>query len=136
MAYIIRNFDLADLRPSTGVGIKIPFDGPTGVTTTYSTKDAVKSNLLNYILTGKRERIFNPTFGSGLPELLFEPVNDDLAARIENLILGGVEQYFPRVIVNNIEINLSPDNSTVNIYMNYSVTNTNIEDEFELNINR
>jgi hypothetical protein len=36
------------------------------VNTTYTTQDAIKSNLINFILTGKRERIMNPGFGAGL----------------------------------------------------------------------
>ena len=66
MAYIVRNVDILDLQPSTGVGISLPFNGPTGINTTYTTKDAVKSNLLNFILTGKKERVMNPSFGSGV----------------------------------------------------------------------
>ena len=45
MPYIVRNVDVLDINPSTGVGIKVPFDGPTGINTTYTTKDAIKSNL-------------------------------------------------------------------------------------------
>ena len=50
MAYIVRNVDVLDLKPSTGVGIDLPFNGPTGINTTYTTRDAVKANLLNFIL--------------------------------------------------------------------------------------
>ena len=97
MPYIVRNVDVLDTKPSTGVGIKVPFDGPTGINTTYTTKDAIKSNLLNFILTGKRERVFNPSFGSGVRELLFEPITEDIVDQIDNLIRGGVEAYFPTV---------------------------------------
>ena len=78
MAYIVRNVDILDLKPSTGVGISLPFNGPTGINTTFTTKDAVKSNLLNFILTGKRERIFNPNFGSGIRDVIFQPITEDL----------------------------------------------------------
>ena len=37
MAYIVRNVDVLDLKPSTGVGISIPFDVQTGINTTYTT---------------------------------------------------------------------------------------------------
>ena len=53
MAYIVRNVDVLDTKPSTGIGITVPFDGPTGINTTYTTKDTIKSNLLNFILTGR-----------------------------------------------------------------------------------
>ena len=47
MTYIVRNIDVLDTKPSTGVGIALPFNGPTGINTTYTTRDAIKSNLLN-----------------------------------------------------------------------------------------
>lgn len=135
MAYIVRNVDILDLQPSTGVGISIPFNGPTGINTTYTTREAIKSNLLNFILTNKRERLLNPGFGSGVGELLFEPITEDLVDQIENLIVGGVNAYFPNVQINDLRVDLSSNNQTVTIYLNYSVINTNIEDELQVNFN-
>ena len=135
MTYIVRNVDILDLKPSTGVGISLPFDGPTGINTTYTTKDAIKSNLLNFILTGKRERIMNPGFGSGIRDVIFEPISEDITDQVENLIYGGVETYFPQVQINSLNVELSPDNLTVIINLNYSIINTNIEDELQININ-
>jgi phage baseplate assembly protein W len=135
MAYIVRNVDILDLQPSTGVGISIPFNGSTGINTSFTTKDATKSNLLNFILTGKRERIMNPSFGSGVRDLLFQPITEDLVDQIENLIVGGVNAYFPQIQINEIRVDLSSNNQTVTIYLSYSVINTNIEDELQININ-
>ena len=135
MAYIVRNVDVLDLKPSTGVGISLPFNGPTGINTTYTSKDAIKSNLLNFILTGKKERVMNPSFGSGVRDLLFEPITENLTDQIEGLIFGGVETYFPQVQINSLTVDLSPDTRTVTIYLGYSVINTNIEDELQINLN-
>ena len=134
MAYIVRNVDVLDLKPSTGVGIDLPFNGPTGINTTYTTKDAVKANLLNFILTVKRERVMNPTFGSGVRDLIFEQQTDELTDQIEDLIIGGEEVYFPQVQINTLNVVQSPDSYTVTIYLNYSVINTNIQDELQINI--
>jgi uncharacterized protein len=108
---------------------------PTGVNTTYTSKDAIKSNLLNFILTGKKERVMNPSFGSGVRDLLFEPITENLTDQIEGLIFGGVETYFPQVQINSLTVDLSPDTRTVTIYLGYSVINTNIEDELQINLN-
>jgi|TARA_R110000751_G_scaffold32602_8_gene81850 phage baseplate assembly protein W len=134
MAYIVRNVDVLDLKPSTGVGIDLPFNGPTGINTTYTTKDAVKANLLNFILTGKRERVMNPTFGSGVRDLIFEQQTEDLTDQVEDLIIGGVEAYFPQVQINTLNVVQSPDSYTITIYLNYSVINTNIQDELQINL--
>ena len=135
MAYIVRNVDILDLKPSTGVGIALPFNGPTGINTTFTTKDAIKSNLLNFILTGKRERIMNPNFGSGVRDLLFEPITENITDQIENLIYGGVETFFPQVQINTLTVELDPNNFRVTINLNYSVINTKIEDELQINFN-
>ena len=133
--YQFRNIDILDLKPSTGVGIKVPFDGATGLNTTFTTQDAVKSNLLNFLLTGKRERVLNPGFGSGLREAMFVPMTDDLSTHITDLIIGGGNDFFPTVVINSLNIEFNQEASTAIINLNYSVINTNIEDEIQININ-
>ena len=135
MAYITRNVDILDLQPSVGIGISIPFNGATGINTTYTTQDSIKSNLLNFLLTGKRERVMNPGFGSGLREALFQPLTEDLVEQIENLIINGVDTFFPTVSINNLDVQLDQNSSTATITLNYSITNTNIEDELQINVN-
>jgi|TARA_B100000900_G_scaffold379138_1_gene363831 phage baseplate assembly protein W len=135
MPYIVRNIDVLELKPSTGIGVSVPFDGPTGINTTFTTKDTIKSNLINFILTGKRERIFNPSFGSGVRELLFQPITDDIIDQVDNLIRGGVESYFPTVDIQDLEVTLQPENHSFNIYISYTIINTNIEDEVQITFN-
>ena len=135
MAYIVQNVDVLDLKPSTGVGISVPFDGATGINTTYTTTDTIKSNLINFLLTGKRERVMNPNFGSGLREILFEQLTADTTTTINDLIKGGVEEFFPQVVIQNLDITLDENNQTINIYLKYTIINTNIEDELQLNLN-
>tara|TARA_R100000664_G_C2653012_1_gene72766 strand:+ start:15 stop:434 length:420 start_codon:yes stop_codon:yes gene_type:complete len=134
MPYIVRNIDVLDIQPSTGIGITVPFDGPTGINTTFTTKDTIKSNLLNFILTGKRERVFNPSFGSGVRDLLFQPITDDIIDQVDNLIRGGVENYFPTVDIQDLEVTLKPDDLRIEIYLSYTIINTNIEDEIQINL--
>jgi phage baseplate assembly protein W len=134
MPYIVRNIDVLDIKPSTGIGISVPFDGSTGINTTFTTKDTIKSNLLNFILTGKRERVFNPSFGSGVRDLLFQPITDDIIDQVDNLIRGGVESYFPTVDIQDLEVTLRPDNLRIEIYLSYTIINTNIEDEIQINL--
>ena len=37
----------------------------------------------------------NPSFGSGIRDVIFEQITDERIDQIENLIYGGVELYFP-----------------------------------------
>jgi hypothetical protein len=66
--------------------------------------------------------------------LIFEQQTDELTDQVEDLIIGGVEVYFPQVQINSLNVSQSPDNYTVTIYLNYSVINTNIQDELQINI--
>lgn len=135
MAYNIININPLDLQPSKGVGIKIPFDGSTGLNITYTTKEATKSNILNFLLTGKRERIMNPNFGAGIREQLFEQITSNNIENIEDTIKFGLNDYFPQVKLNNLTINSFPDQNIIQIYFSYSIRNTNIQDEIIINFN-
>lgn len=135
MAYNIININPLDLQPSKGVGIKIPFDGPTGLNVTYTTKEATKSNILNFLLTGKRERIFNPIFGAGIREQLFEQITSNTIENIEDIIKFGLNDYFPQIQLNNLTVSSSPDQNLIQIYFSYSIKNTNIQDEIIINFN-
>ena len=135
MAYIVRNVDILDLKPSTGVGVSVPFNGPTGLNTTFTTQDAIKSNLLNFILTGKRERVMNPGFGSGLRDVIFEQLTPEVIDTIEDIIINGVDLYFPQITIGALNVSLDPETQTVSIFLNYTVDNTNITDELQINLN-
>ena len=135
MAYNIININPLDLQPSKGVGIKVPFDGPTGLNVTYTTKEAVKSNILNFFLTGKRERIMNPIFGAGIREQLFEQITNNTAENLEDIITFGLNDYFPQIQLIDLNINASPDQNLIQIYFSYSIKNTNMQDEITINFN-
>ena len=135
MAYNVVNINPLDLQPSKGVGIKVPFDGPTGLNITYTTKEAVKSNILNYFLTGKRERIMNPNFWAGVREQLFEQITQGTADNMRDIIEFGLNDNFPQISINSLQVSSSPDQNIIQIYFSYSIKNTNIQDEIVINFN-
>jgi uncharacterized protein len=130
--YIFRNNLNGNKRPSTGVGISLPFDGPTGINSTYTTQAAIKSNLLNYLLTDNRERVFNPNFGSGIRGMLFEQIDTSTAAELRSMITQELATYFPNIIIEKLDVTPIEDLNTLQIYFRYSVALTNIEDEIQV----
>lgn len=111
-----------DLGQPRGIGISVVFNNDTSVfNTTTTTKEQVKSNLINYILTNKGERLFDPTFGGDLRASLFEPDTafDSVTARLENEIYA----YVPNIIIRDIMINRVSDSNLVNIILDYSINN-------------
>ena len=113
-----------DVGQPRGIGISILFNNGNNVfNQTFTTKDQVKSNLINYILTDKGERLFDPSFGGNLRASLFEPDTsfDNIAARLENEIYA----YVPNIIIRNIVIKKFSDENIVNIVLDYSINNQN-----------
>lgn len=113
--------DPRDLEANKGIGISVPFNGKGVFNTTYSTKDQIKSNLINLLLTRKGERIENPEFGADLPFLLFENIDDNLYQQLQNQIIESVTNFVPEVILTNIEIIPETDQNTLYVNISYQI---------------
>lgn len=133
MAFNVRRINPLDLQPRKAVGIALPFQGRAVFNSTFTTKDATKSNLINFFLTGKNERVFNVDFGAGLKNLLFENITQESIDDIKSSIERGLEVYFPQVIVNSMQLSPQPDSNTVSFELKYAVRETNITDELVIN---
>lgn len=121
MAFPIRTVNPLDINPSTGVGVSLNY-GVEGVfETTYTTFEATKNNLLNFLLTGTGERYLNPTFGFGLQSYLFEQLDDVTNATIQEDIQVAVSTYFPTVTIDEVNINLLPDTNQLDIKLTFSI---------------
>ena len=133
MAFEIKKIDPIDLQPRKAVGVSLPFSGKAVFNQTFETKQAIKTNLINYFLTGKGERYLNPTFGNQLQNLLFEQLTQDNVKEIDQLVRNDLEFYFPRV--EPVEINTlgDADKNTVSFSLKYKLRDTDIEDEVVIN---
>ena len=110
--------DPRDLDKNKAVGISLPFNAGGVFRSTYATKDQIKSNLINLLLTYKGERIENPEFGADLPRLIFEQITPETFEQIQNQIIDSVTTYIPEIELTNIEIN--PDTDYNILYINIS----------------
>ena len=133
MAFQVQQINPLDQRPSVGVGVGLPFSSTSVFNTTYTTQDALKSNLVNYFLTGTSERFLNPNFGAGLRALLFDQMTEDKKDEIKAVIQSGISQWFPDVNIQSIQVANSPDTQTVTISLRYNVRMTNIQDQLSIN---
>lgn len=133
MAYQVRNINPLDLKPSIGIGVSIPFSTKSVFTTVYTTQEQLKYNIINYLLTGRKERVFNPNFGAGLRDLLFENITSRNIQDTELSIRSGLEINFPNINVSELFIKPEPDNNTIVINFSYVIINTGIEDEININ---
>lgn len=133
MAFDVQQINPLDLQPSVGVGVGLPFSSDQVFNITYTTRDAIKSNLINYFLTGKSERFFNPNLGAGLRAVLFDQMTEDSRDQIEYIVQTGLSTWFPNVIVNQLTTEASPDSNLFTLFLRYSIANTNIQDELLIN---
>jgi phage baseplate assembly protein W len=117
----IYRVDPRDLNKNVAVGISLPFNGPRVFNSTYSTKEQVKHNLINVLLTNKGERVLNPDFGSDLRRVLFEFISDDNMEGLKSIIIQAVGTYIPEIEVRSMEISPEPDSNTVNVRVNYQM---------------
>lgn len=135
MAYNLRTINVLDLRPSTGIGVALPFSAPSVFTTVYTTKEQLKYNMINFLLTNRRERIFNPTYGAGIRQKLFQQISQDTVDTLDLQIRSGIEQNFPNVKIVNLTFGGDPDRNLLTITFSYTINNTGESDTVILNLN-
>ena len=135
MAYNLKQINVLDLRPSVGVGVALPFNTPAVFQTVYTTQEQLKYNIINFLLTNNRERIFNPNFGANIRSQIFEQITNETTDALELLITNGISQYFPNVAITELTFGGDPDQNLITIQFSYTVTNTGQSDNITINLN-
>jgi len=72
---------------------------------TFDTLSAVKSKIYILFNTMEKERPFNPNFGIGLQQYVFQQLTDDLYNELENKITDKLNKYVPEIKIVSIDIN-------------------------------
>ena len=74
--------------------------------------ELIKSDLLNHIFTRRGERVMMPLFGTIIPDLVFEPLDEETTDQIESE-LRNVFDYDPRVELLELLVTSRVDANTV-----------------------
>jgi len=135
MAYNLKQVNVLDLRPSTGVGVALPFNTPAVFQTVYTTQEQLKYNIINFLLTDKRERVFNPNFGANIRSKVFEQITADTVDSLDSQIRTGVNQYFPNVVITSLTFGGNPDQNLLTIQFSYTISNTGESDNITISLN-
>ena len=123
MARIIQSKYPIDLQPSKAIGFGFPLNGDAVFVPTYFTRDQIKANMVNYLLTNKGERVFRPNFGADLRNLLFDQILDVTNEDLRNKIQDDIVRFFPNVEIKEIQFNNVPDRNEVNFTLTYQIAN-------------
>jgi len=134
MPFGVKQIFPSDLDNNQAIGIDLPLNGEAVFKPNYQTKDAVKSNLINFFLTNPGERYLNPTFGGGLRNFIFEQINNDNLDFLRKDINQNVQLSFPNINVEDLNITGNSDLNQVKISLTYSIKNTNIKDELNIEL--
>jgi phage baseplate assembly protein W len=134
MAYNLKQISPLDLKPSTAIGVKLPFQAANVFTSVYTTKEQIKYNLINFLLTDRNERPFNPNFGAGLRSYLFEQITNDSLDSLEASIRSKIEDNFPTVSIETLTVTEDPNYSSINIRFSYTLINSNENDSVIITI--
>ena len=133
MAFGARRVYPNDTRPRVAIGVDLPLDGPIAFIPNYQTKDAVKNNLINYLLTNPGERIENPLFGAGLREYIFTQISNKNLDFIREDLQDKINENIPNIEIEELNVFEDVNENTVKINLTYNVPNTGINDTLELN---
>ena len=127
MPFNAQNINPTNLNPTTGLGVSIPFSNSSVFSSTYTTQETVKNNLINYFLTNPGEIPLNPTFGAGLRSFLFEQISDITVENVRAFIQSKLEIVFPMIQIDSLEVLTDKqDYNTIIIKLKYYIPNSNI----------
>ena len=121
-----------DTRQRVGIGVDIPFSSGGVFTPNYTTKEAIKNNIINFFLTNPGESPANRLFGGGLRDFIFEQISFENLDFLKEDINTKLQQFFPDVVINEVEVIGNEDQNEVVVNLQYAVSNTGIEDEINL----
>ena len=132
MAFEAQQIFPIDFNKRAAVGVDLPFNAPGVFRSNFTTKQAIKNNLINYFLTNPGERPLNPNFGGGLRSFIFEQISTDNLDFLKERISNDLRTFFSNIEINNLEILRQEDLNTITVSLTYSVINTNINDTLEI----
>jgi len=116
-----------DLNPNTGLGVSLPFSNTNVFSSTYTTQEVIKTNLINYFLTNPGEIPLNPSFGAGLRNFLFEQISNVTVDNVRAFVQSKLEVAFPMIQIDSLQVlTTQQDNNTLIIQLKYYIPNSNI----------
>ena len=118
---------------ATGIGVSFPFNGDSVFNTTFQTRDQIRTNLINYLLTNKNERVFNPNFGADLRRSLFDMENQTIES-VREEIEAKVIELFPLINIDEILVRTLSDNHTIQFSIVYNISSYGVNDIVNINL--
>ena len=84
-------------------------------------ESAIARSVRNLVLTGQGERPFQPVLGTGVSRLLFENMDKLTASAIRSEVRTTIENYEPRVEINEIIVEPDYEGNAMNVTLQYFI---------------
>lgn len=92
--------------------------------TTEVNESAIKQSIKTLILTNHYERPFHSELGSSVRDQLFENMNPLTQHMMKRSIEDVINNYEPRVVINDIVVDMLYDDNAVKIIIDFTIRNT------------
>jgi len=102
-----------DVNPVTGDLLKV-----TGI-------NSVTQSLMNLVQINYYEKPFHPEIGSNIRNLLFEQMDQITSNALSKEIQILIENFEPRVSINNVIVQADYDNNGYNIEIDFNILSVN-----------
>lgn len=92
------------------------------VALSYDTQAVIRS-IRNILLTKKYEKLFNPSFGTNLDAILFEPISVITTNTLQQEITNAIRNYEPRVTLQSVVVSPDADRNSYGVTLTFYLEN-------------
>ena len=118
--YVSRTPDYSDLD------LNFMMNPSTGDINILTGEQDIKRAVRNLIMTNFYERKFQSYIGSDVNALLFDLATPLTAVYLKDAIANVINNFEPRVSLQNVIVTADPDNNAYNVTLKYTILNRNI----------
>ncbi|MEU9607190.1 GPW/gp25 family protein [Streptomyces sp. NPDC048057] len=99
--------------------------GPTGGIALVSGEREIEEAIRLVLSTAPGERPMRPDFGCAIHDLVFAPVNEQTAGRIQHEVHRSLDRWEPRIEVDDVSVTAGSEHSVLYIDVRYMIRGTN-----------
>ena len=92
-------------------------------------ESAIARSVRNLVLTAQGERPFQPVLGTGVSRLLFENMDKLTASAIRSELRTTIENYEPRVEINEIIVEPDPERNAMDVTLQYFIIGIDVPEQ-------
>ena len=108
----------------------------TGDVATVKDAVSVKRGIKNILLTAEFERLFQPEVGSGIKNILFEPMTPLTEQRLVDACKDAIEAWEKRADVINIAVISEEEYNRYRVAIKFNINNSLVTEEVDVFLNR